>query len=196
MVVTDRRRLTAAPAAFARAAAAAGASWLQVREKDLAGRALLALVREVLAAAAGSSTRIAVNGRADVARAAGAHAVHLPELGLPAGDVRRAFPELQVGVSCHDAEAVRRAEDAGAHYALLGPVFATLGKDRPLGLDALAAAVRAVRMPVLAIGGITPANAGAVWAAGVAGVAAIGAFLTPDLAAAVQRLRSAHAGAS
>lgn len=197
MVVTDRHRLRDATVpGLARAAAGGGATWLQLREKDMEGRALLALAREVMAAVSGSALRVTVNGRADVAAAAGAHGVHLPEAGLPAADVRRAFPGLLVGVSCHDGDAVRRAEQAGAHYALLGPVFATAGKDRPLGLTALAAAVRAVSLPVLAIGGITAANAADVWDAGVAGVAAIGAFLTGDARAAIQGLRHPDARAS
>jgi thiamine-phosphate pyrophosphorylase len=194
MVVTDRRRMQGGTVAgLAGAAARAGAAWLQVREKDLGGAALLGLVREAAVAAAGSSLRIVVNGRPDVARLAGVHGVHLPEHGLPAGDVRRAFPELTVGVSCHARESVQRAEQAGAHYVLLGPVFATAGKDRPLGLDAFAAAARSARVPVLAIGGITAANAGSVWAAGAAGVAAIGVFRAGSVAEAVRLLRHADA---
>jgi thiamine-phosphate pyrophosphorylase len=190
MVVSDRRRLRGRSlAGLARAAGAAGADWLQVREKDLAGGALLELVREVTAAAAGSLLRVSVNGRPDVAHLARAHGVHLPEHGLPARDVREAFPGLVVGVSCHGVEGVRRAEQAGAHYAVVGPVFPTTGKDRPLGLEALAEAARAVRLPVFAIGGITPANAASVWAAGAAGVGAIGAFLHGDTAAAVRLLK-------
>jgi thiamine-phosphate pyrophosphorylase len=194
MVVSDRRRPGGrAPADLARAAAQAGADWFQLREKDLGGAALLEQARAVVAAAAGSGLRVAVNGRPDVARASGAHGVHLPERGLPARDVREAFPELEVGVSCHGLDAARRAEQAGAHYVLLGPVFATMGKDRPLGLPALQAAARALRVPVLAIGGITPANAAAVWAAGAAGVAAIGAFLDAPLPDVVRRFKHAHA---
>jgi thiamine-phosphate pyrophosphorylase len=190
MVVSDRRRLRGrSPAELARAASAAGADWLQLREKDLAGAALLRLAREVVAAAAGSALRVTVNGRPDVAVLGGAHGVHLPERGLPPGDVRAAFPGLTVGVSCHSADGVRRAEQAGAHYAVLGPVFPTTGKDRPLGLDALEEAARATRLPVFAIGGITAANAGSVWAAGVSGVGAIGAFLEGDVKEAVRLLR-------
>jgi thiamine-phosphate pyrophosphorylase len=194
MVVSDRRRLGSRTlAGLAREAAAAGADWLQVREKDLGGARLLEQAREVVAAAAGSALRVSVNSRPDVARAAGAHGVHLPERGLPARDVRAAFPGLEVGVSCHALDAARRAQEAGAHYVVLGPVFPTTGKDRPLGLPALAAAVRALDVPLFAIGGITAANAAAVWATGVAGVAAIGAFLDAPLAEVVALLRSADA---
>jgi thiamine-phosphate pyrophosphorylase len=194
MVVSDRRRLQGRTLeGLALEAAQAGADWLQLREKDLAGGALLREARGAVGAAAGSRLRIVVNGRADVARAAGAHGVHLPEHGLPAADVRAAFPDLRVGVSCHGLESARRAQDAGAHYIVLGPVFATAGKDRPLGLPALDAAVRALQVPVLAIGGITAANVASVWAIGAAGVAAIGAFLEAPLREVVPRLR--HEGA-
>lgn len=192
MVVSDRRRLRGRSlAALARAAGAAGADWLQLREKDVAGGALLTLAREVVGAAAGSPLRVSVNGRADVAVLCGAHGVHLPERGLPPGDVRAAFPGLAVGVSCHSVEGVRRAEQAGADYAVLGPVFPTTGKDRPLGLHALAEAARSARLPVFAIGGITAANAASVWAAGVAGVAAIGAFVEGDVAETIRLLKDA-----
>jgi thiamine-phosphate pyrophosphorylase len=197
MVVSDRRRLAGrALADLARAAAGAGADWFQLREKDLLGAALLAEARAVVAAATGSRLRVCVNGRADVARASGAQGVHLPERGLPPRDVREAFPELQVGVSCHDADGALRAQDAGAHYVVLGPVFATTGKDRPLGLSALGAAVRALRVPVLAIGGITPANVSSVWGAGAAGVAAIGAFLDAALDDVVRRMKRGDAPAA
>jgi thiamine-phosphate diphosphorylase len=197
MVVSDRRRLPASGLpALARAAAEAGADWFQLREKDLGAAALLREARAVVEAAAGTPLRVTVNGRADVARAAAAHGVHLPEQGLPAGDVRAAFPGLTVGVSCHALDSARRAEAEGAHYVLLGPVFATRGKDRPLGLAALESASRALYVPVLAIGGITPRNAAAVWAAGAAGVAAIGAFLDGPLPEVVRLLRHADAAAA
>jgi thiamine-phosphate pyrophosphorylase len=197
MVVSDRRRLQGRTLAdLARAAARAGVDWMQVREKDLGGGALLREARDVMAAAAGSRLRVAINGRADVAFAAGAQGVHLPEQGLPARDVRDAFPGLEVGVSCHALEAARRAEEAGAHYVVLGPVFATTGKDRPIGLQVLAAAVRALGLPLLAIGGITPANVASVWATGVAGVAAIGAFLDAPLDEVVPLLKRPHAPAA
>ena len=111
MVVSDRRRLQGRTLAdLARAAARAGVDRMQVREKDLGGAELLREARDVMAAAAGSRLRVAINGRADVAFAAGAQGVHLPEQGLPARDVRDAFPGLEVGVSCHTLEAARRAK--------------------------------------------------------------------------------------
>jgi thiamine-phosphate pyrophosphorylase len=190
MLVTDRALLHGRSlAGLARAAAAAGVELFQVRARDLGGGALLALVRGVVEAAAGTALRVLVNGRPDVAVLAGADGVHLPESGLPAGEVRRAFPALMVGVSCHDPQAVARAGEAGADYALLGPVFATVGKDRPLGTGALQRAVRAAPIPVLAIGGIEPRTAAAAWAAGAHGLAAIRALHAAPLEAAARALR-------
>src|SRR5262245_44458436 len=99
-MVTDRLRAGARPLAHqVRAAAAAGVDFVQLREKDLGGAALVALAREVVDAAAGTRTRVIVNGRPDVAVAAGAHGVQLPERGLPVSAVRTAFDGLLVGAS-------------------------------------------------------------------------------------------------
>jgi thiamine-phosphate pyrophosphorylase len=192
--VSDRARLRGRPLSeLALDAARAGVDLFQVREKDLHGRALLALVESVMTAVAGTALRVVVNGRADVAFLAGAHGVHLPECGLPVGEVRRVFPGLLVGVSCHDAGAVERAAEAGADFAVLGPVYATPGKDRPLGAAELARAARAARVPVFAIGGIDARTAPSAWQAGAHGVAAIRAFLDAPVAAAARSLRGTDA---
>jgi thiamine-phosphate pyrophosphorylase len=164
----------------AREAAAAGVDWVQVREKDLPDAALLALVREVQSAVAGTATRVLVNARPDVAVAAGAAGVQLPEEGLPVHEVRRAFPALVVGASCHSLAAARQAEEGGADFAVLGPIFATPGKEaRSLGEECLADIARRVHIPVYAIGGIEASNAPRAVAAGARGLAAIRLFLDP-----------------
>lgn len=191
-MVTDRRR---APALAQRVAAAAraGLDLVQVREKDLAGAALLALVREIVAAVAGTRTRVLVNGRPDVARAAGAHGVQLPADGLPVAAVRAAFPELLVGASCHAAAEARAAAAEGAAFLVVGPVFATPGKEsRALGAAALAGIVRAAGIPVFAIGGIDSDTAAAAREAGARGVAAIRPFLGGAPASAVAALGAAE----
>jgi thiamine-phosphate pyrophosphorylase len=193
MLVSDRARQGGrALPERARAAAEAGIDWIQVREKDLPGRALLALAVDVQWSVAGTAARVLVNGRPDVARAAGAAGVQLPEDGLPVREVRRAFPGLVVGASCHSLEAAVRAEAEGADLIVLGPIFATPGKEeRTLGVATLAAVARAVRVPVFAIGGIDAATAGRARAAGARGLAAIRLFLDPPgpLAATVRRIR-------
>ena len=194
MLVSDRGRQGARglPQRAAEAAAA-GVDWVQVREKGLSDAALLALARDVQSAVAGSATRVLVNGRPDVAVAAGAAGVHLPEEGLPLPEVRRAFPALVLGASCHSLAAARRAEEGGADFVVLGPVFPTPGKEaRSLGAQALSEVAAALRVPVYAIGGVDAANAARAVAAGARGLAAIRLFLDPPepLDALVARLKA------
>lgn len=178
-LVTDRHR-SGSPGVpgLAAAAARAGIDLIQVREKDLEGGALRALVAAVVAAAAGTATRVLVSGRPDVAVAAGAQGVQLPEAGLPVGPVKRSFPGLLVGASRHSPEGVKRAEAEGADFVVFGPIWATPGKEeRAVGLEGLARAVASVGIPVHAIGGIEPGNARSVAEAGAAGLLAIRPFL-------------------
>jgi thiamine-phosphate pyrophosphorylase len=195
-MVTDRRLLGAeALVRQAVAAAGAGVDFVQVREKDLGDRALRELAAAIGKAIAGTAARVLVNGRPDIAVAAGVHGVQLPERGLPVARVKRAFPSLVVGASCHSLEAVRRAADDGADFVLLGPVFATPGKEsRMVGLPALTAAAAAVRVPVHAIGGVTPERVRALRAAGARGAAAIRPFHHGDAATAVHAFREAARG--
>ena len=193
-LVSDRRRLRGGDlAAVAAAAAGAGVDLIQVREKDLADADLARLVRAVVHAVAGTRTRVLVNGRPDVAELAGAHGVQLPEEGLPVAAVRRAFPRLIVGASRHSLPGAQAAEAEGADFVLLGPIFATPGKPRALGPGVLAETVRALRVPVHAIGGVDAETAGAARAAGARGLAAIRPFLEGDVARAVRALRAAAA---
>ena len=179
-LVTDRRRLAAGRdlVSLAAEAASAGVDRIQIREKDLEGGDLFEAVVSVLGAVTGTRTKVFVNGRVDVALASAAHGVQLAEHGLPVGEVKRAFPALVVGASRHSVEGALRAEAEGADFVLLGPIFATPGKeDRTLGLRVLAKAARRVAIPLHAIGGIEPGNARQVIDAGAHGVAAIRAFL-------------------
>lgn len=189
--VTDRRLLPDGGAAALvekiAAAAAAGADFLQIREKDLPSGELLALIREAMRAVqtAASRTRVIVNDRLDLALASGAAGVHLGWESAPPRDVlnwcRRgnAPAEFLVGVSCHSIEQAREAESIRASYAFFGHVFATPSKRQfgpPRNLAKLAKVCRAVQIPVLAIGGVNLANAADCLRAGAAGVAAIRLF--------------------
>ena len=191
-LITDRHRLEGRDlTTLVREAAAAGVDRVQVREKDLDGRGLRALVGAVLAATAGSAARVLVNGRPDVAIAAGAEGVQLPEDGLPVAEVKRAWPGLVVGASRHSVDGARRAEAEGADFVLLGPIFGSPGKEeRTLGLGPLAEAARALRIPVHAVGGVGAGNARQAVEAGARGLAAIRAFLDVPAAEAVRALRA------
>lgn len=193
MLVTDRGRLAGrALPSLAREAALAGIDLIQIREKDLAARALRALVAEAVAATAGTAARVLVNGRPDVAEVAGAQGVQLPEGGLPVAEVRRAFPGLTVGASRHSLEGARQAEAEGADLVVLGPVFPTPGKaQRALGEDVLAQAARVLAIPVYAIGGVDASTARRAVASGARGLAAIRAFLEGPIGEAVRVLKGA-----
>jgi len=150
-----------------------GIEMIQVREKDLAASELFELVCRIRDIAQGSSTKVLVNDRLDVALAAGIDGVHLPANGLPPGRVR---PHVRLlGASTHNVEEAVCAEREGVDYVIFGPVFETPGKI-PVGLDALRGVCTAVKVPVLAVGGITVENAVRAVEAGAAGIAAIRLF--------------------
>lgn len=150
-----------------------GVNLIQVREKDLNAGDLYALVCRVRDAAAGTATKVLVNDRLDIAIAAKIDGVHLPGNGLPTERVRPLVGLL--GRSTHTVEEATHAERSGADFVIFGPVFDTPGKI-PVGVNALRAVTAAVRMPVLAIGGITLENTPHVLAAGAAGIAGIRLF--------------------
>lgn len=175
-------------------AVGAGIDLIQIRERDLDTRSLLALVQAALARARGTAARILVNDRLDVALAAGAAGLHLPTHGLPVAEVRGRYPELLLGASCHNLNELRCAQDGGANFVVFGPVYETASKrgyGPPLGLEKLAEAVRTANIPALALGGITLANARACLQVGAAGLAAISLFQTSrDVQETVRHLRA------
>jgi len=210
--VTDRQLLTGAGEDAREnllnkieAAAAAGVDWIQIREKDLSGKVCAELTRDALQRVAKSfasrttAVKILVNDRLDIALSEGAGGVHLSESGLPLPEVKQLAKSLGrlkdflAGKSCHSLEAAKSAEESGADYIFFGPIFATPSKaafGAPQGLKRLAAVCRAVSIPVIAIGGITLANASGCLDAGASGIAAIRLFQdASDIAAVVTSLR-------
>ena len=185
VAITDRRLMgpdVAAAIAAVVARHAPGSVLVQIREPGLDGAALLALVRAALAMGA----CVAVNDRLDVALAAGAHAVHLPERGLPVALARSLAPGLVIGRSVHTVEAALAAARTGVDLVQLGPIWLTSapGKAPVLGPDALRAVRRqldaeALPTRLVAVGGIDgPARRAAALAAGAHATAAIRASWT------------------
>lgn len=159
--------------------AAAGVGGFQVRDKTATTRELVVLTASVIELVAAYGACVVVDDRLDVALAAGADGVHLGASDLPLAEARRiadaVAPGLIIGATCRDRAAVEAAAAAGADYAGFGPIFATTSKaglPDPLGVSAVADAAGV--LPLIAIGGISTASAGAVRAAGAHGVAVIG----------------------
>ena len=183
----------------------AGVDWIQVREKDLSGRELLHLVQEAVAAACGTRTKILVNDRLDVAIAARAAGVHLGTESLPVRAVAawrdshttESTSNFLIGASCHSLEQAQSAEQDGADYIIFGPVFETPSKASfgpPQGIERLHKVCGHIKIPVLAIGGVNPANASECILAGAAGIAAIRMFQearsSDDLRSVIKQLKS------
>jgi thiamine-phosphate diphosphorylase len=164
-----------------RHAAEAGVTLVQIREPLLDASVLHALVSRSVDAVKGTSCRVVVNDRMDVALAARAHGVHLRGDSYAPARVRAAWPDALIGCSVHSAgEAARRAAAGGADYIVFGTVFGSDSKppEHPVaGVDALAEVVRTTApLPVLAIGGVNLERAASVAATGAAGIAAITLF--------------------
>jgi thiamine-phosphate pyrophosphorylase len=156
------------------AAVRANISMVQVREKLITSKQLFELSRDCASAVAGTETKLLVNGRPDVASAAGAHGVHLPEDGLPVASVRKAFPPpFLIGASVHGLEAALHAKAGGADFVVFGPVFDSGGKTGR-GLNELETTCAGLGdFPVIAIGGIDEHNKELVLQSAAAGFAAI-----------------------
>lgn len=181
------------------AAVHAGIQLVQLREKELSARALFELTSRAARIANGSSTRILVNDRADIAAAAGADGVHLTTRSLEPEIVRAAFgEEFLVGVSTHSPAEAESARRGGADFAVLGPIFETPSKlsyGRPLGVATLKEIAGPLNpFPLLALGGISETNAADCLHAGAAGVAGISLFADGGrIKNVVKSILSAHA---
>jgi thiamine-phosphate pyrophosphorylase len=196
-------------------AAANGIDYIQLREKDLPPRELESLARDAMrilteqqlrAGNQKPATALVINSRTDVGLATHAAGVHLPANDvLPqdvlkvwhrnqqnpgAGAPAREIPSPVISVSCHSIAEVSRAEAGGATFAIFAPVFEKKGAPGivPSGLESLREACRA-DIPILALGGITLANAESCLRSGAAGIAAIRLFQENDIATVVRALR-------
>lgn len=169
--------------------AESGVGYLQIREKDLPAHALTALATQIVGTvrAAGSRTRVLLNGAAEIAAATGCDGVHLTSsiaddaIASARVALRGTLTDPVISVSCHTISEMERARDRGATLALFAPVFEKRVDAEILrgqGLAALGEACRmAAPMPVFALGGVTVSNAKDCVDAGAAGIAAIRLFV-------------------
>lgn len=181
------------------AAVAARVSLIQLREKSLSARVLFELTLQAAQLTRKSETRLLVNDRADVARAAGADGVHLTTRSLGPDIIRRTFgPDFLIGASTHSIEEARKARE-NADFAVWGPVFATESKHAygaPQGLAKLAAVAHELApFPIVALGGISLDKLAACREAGARGIAGIGIFKDRErLSQTVSRIRELFNG--
>jgi thiamine-phosphate pyrophosphorylase len=179
-LITDRATSPRPPVEVVEECLGAGLRAVQLREKDLEVRELLALATPLRAATRHHAARLLVNDRADVALAVGADGVQRTHTSLPVAALREITPPgFLIGASAHSTAEAREAAAQGADFVVFGPVYDTPSKrgyGPPQGLAALEAAAAASTRPVLAVGGITPERVGEVRAAGAAGVAVISAI--------------------
>ncbi len=170
---------------------AAGLPAVQVREKDLGAADLALLCRRLRGLTLDTQALLIVNDRVDVALAVGADAVQRASTSLPVKDVRGLVGgRLKIGASVHSLPEAIEAEINSADWVVFGPVYETPSKrgfGPPQGLDKLSRVATAVKIPVIAIGGITPERVREVRRAGAQGVAVISAILTADSPAAATR---------
>jgi thiamine-phosphate pyrophosphorylase len=194
-LVTDRKQSGGRPLVEAvKAALEGGVRAVQLREKDLGGRDLYFLARDLRNLTARYGACLLINDRIDVALAVEADGVHLGQASLPVTEARKLLgPEKLIGVSTHSLDEIAGA--AGADFLVFGPVYFTPSKaayGEPQGLNRLREAVAQSLLPVFAIGGITTEKLAEVCTAGAYGVAMISAIISaPDPQEAAQRLLAA-----
>lgn len=159
-----------------------GCRAVQYRDKQASPKAGLAVASELRRITAEAGALLFVNDRADVALEVGADGVHLGPEDLPVDAVRRwVGPDLLIGYSTDDPTEALRAVERGADYLGCGAVFGTSTKDvgqEAIGPSGLERVARAVPVPVVGIGGITPGNVGSLANTGASGVAVVGAVMT------------------
>jgi len=165
---------------FAEALVAGGCTLLQYRNKSGNARVMLEHAQE-LKRRIGGSVKLIMNDRADLCLAADFYGVHVGQGDLSPESVRTIIgPKLWLGVSTHNPKQLREADRTSADYLAIGPVFSTSSKDKPdpvVGLEGVRWARQLTRKPLVAIGGITRANAPSVIAAGADSVAVISDLL-------------------
>ena len=183
-LVTDRSLVTGTLLEAVEACLGAGLKAVQLREKDLAARELLSMARALRESTRRHGAKLLINDRADVALAVGADGVQRAGTSLPVSALRSISPPgFLIGASVHSVAEARAAEPEGADFLLFGPVYDTRSKRQygpPQGLAALERVASAVRLPVFAVGGVTPARVAEVTRAGASGVAVIAAILGSD----------------
>jgi len=183
-LITDRKQVKMPLAAAVRLALEGGVRAVQLREKDLPVRELIALSQEMRALTNEFGAKLFINDRVDVAVAINADGVHLGHQSMPVEAVRRVVgSKMLIGVSTHDLAEAKAAEAGSADFITFGPIFETPSKAKlgiPVGIDAIKTLKNELNIPFYALGGIKSGNIKQVLVAGASGVAMISAIMAAD----------------
>ena len=175
-----------------------GAKIIQLRAKAISARVFLELARNVREITRAHGCRLIINDRVDVALACDADGVHLGQEDLPLHAARQLLPAKIIGISTHDLEQAKQAQDGGADYIGFGPMYGTATKQTGYsarGVAMLREIRNVVRIPIVAIGGISEGNVSEIWNAGADSAAIISDILAAeDITAKVQRICDRHPG--
>jgi thiamine-phosphate pyrophosphorylase len=183
-LITDRKQTKLPLLEAVRLALQGGVRAIQVREKDLAIRELLALAWELRSLTNEFGAKLFINDRVDVAVAIDADGVHLGHESMPVDAVRKIVgPKMFIGVSTHNLDEAKNAEAGGADFVTFGPIFSTPSKKSygaPVGVEALRTVKKHVQIPVFGLGGIRIDTTSQVLQAGADGIAMISAIVSAD----------------
>ncbi len=158
-----------------------GVKAVQLRNKILSSKDILTLAKRLRTVTKKYKASLVINDRLDIALLTGADCVHSPESGIEAGYIKMADPKLIAGKSVHSIQSARKAEKNGYDYVLFGPVFSTPSKVKygePQGIEKLNKVCSSLKIPVFAVGGISPARAKECLDAGAYGVTVIRAIMS------------------
>ena len=185
--ITDRHQCAPTPLAdVVSELLAAGVTAVQLREKDLSGTELVELARPIAELCRNYEAKLFINTSTDIALEIGATGVHLPENAAPVTETKaHANNDLYVGCSVHSLDAAERREAEGADFVTYSPIYPTTSKPGygpAVGITSLAAVAEGVKLPVFALGGITPARVAACLTAGASGVAVMSGVMSPTSA--------------
>ncbi|HXW28750.1 MAG TPA: thiamine phosphate synthase [Xanthobacteraceae bacterium] len=198
LLVTDRRQAGRPLAEVIAPACAAGCRWISLREKDLPATEQIALARALLPIARQWGALLMLHGTAEMARAAGVDGVHLAA-GSDTAEARAILGPGLVGASVHTIQEAAALAPPDVDYALAGPAYETASKPGygpPLAAAGIAAIVRACRVPVFAIGGVTVTTVLELIQAGAGGIAVMGSMMrAPSVTTEAMRLLAALADA-
>ena len=198
LVISDRRQVRRPVEEVAEAIFAGGCRWFSLREKDLPAAERRALLSALVSLGRRWDATVTVHEDVDAAVVAGAGGVHLPSAENPEAARARLPGGLLIGASAHSAEEASALLGSGADYVTLSPVFTSASKPGygpAIGLGGLAEIAAQVSGPVIALGGITAANAPFCLSAGASGVAVMGEIMrATDPQTAVEAILAAISG--